>query len=191
MTKPQKPAKKPRKLLPTSHRKPGKATTSAAGSKAAGKRPARKTPRPAAPPPVASARDDARRDDALEAARVALDAALGKKALMPVLLDVSSRASYTDFILVVSGRSDRQVEAIAEGVAEAMKRRGSPVLGREGAGSGRWTLLDFGDVIVHVFYHPVREIYDIEGLWIDAARIDIDVPDEARIYQPDALYTTL
>jgi ribosome-associated protein len=198
VTKPQKPAtKKPaQKLLPTSHRgrKPAKATSS-------GKRPAKAAAnkgykkaakaRAVLDAPVASAHDEARREEALAGARVAIDAALDKKALMPVLLDVSGRASYTDFILVVSGRSDRQVEAIAEGVADAMKRRGSAVLGREGAGSGRWTLLDFGDVIVHVFYHPVREVYDIEGLWIDAPRVEIDVPPEARLYHPDALYTTV
>lgn len=140
--------------------------------------------------PVPTAADNARRSDALDSAEAAIGAALDKKALMPVLIDVSGRASYTDFIAIVSGRSDRQVEAIAQGVTEAMKRRGATVLGREGAGSGRWTLLDFGDVIVHVFHHPVREIYDIEGLWIDAPRVDIDVPAEARVYQGDALYTS-
>jgi len=113
------------------------------------------------------------------------------KALLPMLLDVSGRATYTDFIGVVSGRSDRQVDAIAENVREVMERRGWRLLGREGSGNGRWTLLDFGDVVLHVFYHPVREIYDIEGLWIDAPRIQLAVPPEAQLYQSDALYGTL
>lgn len=118
----------------------------------------------------------------------AIDAALDKKALMPVLIDVSGLASYTDFIGIVSGRSDRQVDAIAEGVIEAMKRSGRTVLGQEGTGSGRWTLLDFGDVVVHVFYHPVREFYDLESLWVDAPRVPLKIPSEAILTQPDALY---
>jgi ribosome-associated protein len=117
-----------------------------------------------------------------------MEAALDKKALLPVLLDVSSRASYTDFIGIVSGRSDRQVEAIAENVVAAMKGRGRRLLGREGNGNGRWTLLDFGDVVVHVFYHPVREFYDIESLWIDAPRVKLEVPPEATRFQEETLF---
>ena len=121
----------------------------------------------------------------------AIDAALDKKALLPVLIDVSSLASYTDFIGIVSGRSDRHVDAIAEGVLAAMKARGRSLLGQEGTGSGRWTLLDFGDVVIHVFYHPVREFYDLESLWIEAPRVKLEVPPEATLQQPDALYGAL
>lgn len=109
-------------------------------------------------------------------------------ALLPVLLDVSGQASYTDFIAVVSGRSDRQVDAIAENIRTVMRDRGHPLIGREGTGNGRWALLDFGDVVVHVFYHPVREFYDIESLWIDAPRVPVAVPPEAKLVQSDALY---
>jgi ribosome-associated protein len=144
-----------------------------------------------ASPPVPSARDTQRRQEARQAALAAIEAALDKKALVPVLLDVSGCATYTDFIGVVSGRSDRQVDAIAEHVREVMGRRGSRLLGREGTGNGRWTLLDFGDVVLHVFYHPVREVYDIEGLWIDAPRVPLQVPPEAQLYQADALYGAL
>ncbi|MES1172490.1 MAG: ribosome silencing factor [Bacteroidota bacterium] len=126
--------------------------------------------------------------DSLEAAKAAIDAALDKKALLPVLIDVSALASYTDFIGVVSGRSDRQVDAIASGIHAAMKARGRSLLGQEGTGSGRWTLLDFGDVVIHVFYHPVREFYDLESLWVDAPRIQLRIPPEAVMAQPDALY---
>jgi ribosome-associated protein len=130
-----------------------------------------------------------RHREAQSSAEAALAAALDKKALAPVLLDVADLASYTDFIAIVSGRSDRQVDAIAEHVAQVMKQRGARLIGREGAGNGRWLLLDFGDVIVHVFYHPVREVYDIEGLWIDAPRVALkDVPPEAMHVQADALY---
>ena len=110
---------------------------------------------------------------------------------MPVLIDVSAMASYTDFIGIVSGRSDRQVEAIADGVSQFMKLQGRRVIGHEGSGNGRWTLLDFGEIVIHVFYHPVREFYDLESLWIDAPRVKIAVPPDAILTQPDALYGAL
>ena len=123
-----------------------------------------------------------------ELALLAIDAALDKKALAPVLIDVSGMASYTDFIGIVSGRSDRQVDAIAENIRQAMKERGRMTLGQEGTGNGRWTLLDFGSVVVHVFHHPVREFYDLESLWIEAPRVPLDIPAEATISAPDAYY---
>ena len=126
-----------------------------------------------------------------ELAKAAIDAALDKKALLPVLIDVSALASYTDFIAIVSGRSDRHVDAIADGVLQEMKARGRTLLGQEGNGSGRWTLLDFGDVVIHVFYHPVREFYDLESLWVDAPRLPLKIPPEAMMAQPDALYGNL
>ena len=89
---------------------------------------------------------------------------------------------------IVSGRSDRQVDAIAENVVDTMKRRGISLIGREGNGNGRWTLLDFGDVVIHVFYHPVREFYDIESLWIDAPRVALQVPPEATRFQEETLF---
>jgi ribosome-associated protein len=119
--------------------------------------------------------------ESLQAARWALHAALEKKGLEPVLLDVSELCSYTEYLLLVSGRSDRQVEAIAEAVGIELKKRGRTALGVEGISSGQWALLDYGDVVVHVFYHPVREHYDLEGLWIDATRVEIEVPGEARV----------
>lgn len=162
-----------------------------------GAAPRKRTARPALPlrptdsVPSRNGAASKRYQESRAAAEAAIEAALDKKALMPVLLDVSERASYTDFIGVVSGRSDRQVDAIAEHVREVMGRLGFRLLGREGAGNGRWTLLDFGDVVLHVFYHPVREVYDIEGLWIDAPRVRLEVPPEAQLYQSDALYGAL
>ena len=76
-----------------------------------------------------------------------MEAALDKKALAPVLIDVSAMASYTDFVGIVSGRSDRQVDAIADAICQAMKARGRQVLGQEGSGSGRWTLRQRGLVL--------------------------------------------
>jgi ribosome-associated protein len=143
------------------------------------------------PAPAATAASSAQLDQARELAIGALEAALEKKALMPVLIEVSAMASYTDFIGIVSGRSDRQVEAIADGVSQFMKLHGRRVIGQEGSGNGRWTLLDFGEIVIHVFYHPVREFYDLESLWIDAPRVKIAVPPDAILTQPDALYGAL
>jgi ribosome-associated protein len=113
-------------------------------------------------------------------ALLALDAALDKKALEPVLLDVSSQASYTDYILLVSGNSDRHVQTIADAVVEAFAKLRKRPIGVEGVREGQWALIDFGDLVVHVFYHPMRDFYDLEGLWCDARRVAIDVPAEAR-----------
>ena len=111
----------------------------------------------------------------------ATEAALEKKALEPVLLEVKDHSSYTDYILLVSARSDRHVQAVADAVIEALKKRGTRPLGVEGKRDGHWTLLDFGDLVVHVFYHPMREFYDLEGLWIDAPRVPLEVPADSRI----------
>jgi ribosome-associated protein len=117
----------------------------------------------------------------LEGAKAALALALDKKALEPVLLDVRALCSYTNFQLVVSGRSDRQVDSIAEGIVTGLRAQGIRPIGTEGERSGHWALLDFGDFLVHVFKHDVRDHYDLEGLWIDAPRVEIEVPPEARV----------
>jgi ribosome-associated protein len=124
-------------------------------------------------------------------ALAAIDAAIDKKALAPVLIDVSGMASYTDFIGVVSGRSDRQVGFIADSIRQAMKARGRLALGQEGSGNGRWTLLDFGSVVIHVFYHPVREFYDLESLWIEAPRVPLEIPADSMISEPESYYGAL
>jgi ribosome-associated protein len=116
------------------------------------------------------------RDQAL----FALDAALDKKALEPVLLDVTEQSSYTDHILILSGRSDRHVQHVADGIVEAFAQRQRRPIGMEGEKDGRWVLIDFGELIVHVFYHPLRDFYDLEGLWCDARRVELEVPAEAR-----------
>jgi ribosome-associated protein len=178
----KKPAPKPKSKTSKTSGKPGRR----AGPKAAaggGILPARAHRADAVRSTPSSAK--AQRE-ALAAARTAIDAALAKKALLPVLIDVSGRASYTDYIGIVSGRSDRQVDAIADHVHKVMQESGRRLLGREGTHNGRWALLDFGDVVLHVFYHPVRETFDIESLWIDAPRVKLQVPPEAMVVPGDA-----
>jgi ribosome-associated protein len=148
---------------------------------AKGKKPVARRAREAVSPlPTMRPADERERRESLAAAKAAVAAALEKKAVEPVLIDVCGRSSYADFIAVVSGRSDRQVDAIADGICDAMSARGRRPIGREGARNGRWVLIDFADVVVHVFYHPLREVFDIESLWIDAPRIKLQIPAEAR-----------
>lgn len=105
------------------------------------------------------------------------EAALEKKALNIEIMDVSGKVDYTDYVVVMSGRSDRQVNAIAKGVEEDLKRKhGASCAGVEGLPQGNWVLLDFGDVVVHIFHQDTRGYYDLEALWIDAARVDFDSP---------------
>jgi ribosome-associated protein len=119
--------------------------------------------------------------EGLDGAMRALALALDKKALEPVLLDVRNLCSFCNYQLVLSGRSDRQVDAIADGISAGLKAEGLRPLGSEGATTGQWALLDYGDFVVHVFLHSAREHYDLEGLWNDAPRVPLDVPAEARM----------
>ncbi len=107
-------------------------------------------------------------DPELEAFFGALDE---RKAEGVVALDVRGISSVADYMLVCSGRSSRQVTAIAESIVVHMKKRRRKAIGVEGLKDGQWALLDYGDVIVHVFYEPIRGFYDLEGLWADAPRI--------------------
>jgi ribosome-associated protein len=128
--------------------------------------------------------------EGLEDALRALELALDKKALDPILLDVRALCSFCNYQLVLSGRSDRQVDAIADGISAGLKLEGLRPIGSEGARTGQWALLDYGDFVVHVFLHSAREHYDLEGLWNDAPRIPLDVPADARI-SADESYDSL
>ena len=101
-----------------------------------------------------------------------IKAILGRKAINVVVLDVADLTSYADVFIICSGRSNRQVSAIAEFIKADLKKHNIKPLGVEGTKDGHWILLDYGHVIIHVFYEPVREFYDLEGLWSDAKRIE-------------------
>jgi len=102
-----------------------------------------------------------------------VEAARGKKALNLILLDMKGITSFTDYFFICSGTSDRQVQAIAEGVREVLEEKGVRPLGIEGTLEGKWILMDYEDVVVHIFLEPVRQFYDLEGLWVDAPRINV------------------
>ena len=104
---------------------------------------------------------------------VCLKTAAEKKAIDPIVLEMKGIASFTDYFLICSGKSDRQVLAIAEEIERVLERDGIRPLGQEGRSEGKWVLMDYEDVVVHIFLEPLREFYDLEGLWMDAPRIDL------------------
>ncbi|AFM27361.1 ribosome silencing factor [Desulfomonile tiedjei] len=108
--------------------------------------------------------------DSKEKAETLLRAALSKKAVNPVLIRLAELTTLTDYFLIVSAGSGRQVKAIAEAILEDAKHKGIDRFSVEGVHQGNWALLDYGDVIVHVFQKSVREFYDLEGLWAEAPR---------------------
>jgi ribosome-associated protein len=108
---------------------------------------------------------------AMSIAEVALD----NKALNVEIIDVRGKVDYSDYVVVMSGRSDRQVNALGRNIEDDLKEKhGARCLGVEGMPQGTWLLMDYGDVIVHVFHEDTRGYYDLETLWIDAARVAVD-----------------
>jgi len=112
-------------------------------------------------------------DRARELVQAAAEAADDKQAFDPVALDVSGVLPFTDAFLLVSGRNERQVSAISDAVEERMLLHGARPLRREGVGEGRWVLLDFGDLVVHVFHEEERLYYSLERLWRDCPVIPV------------------
>ncbi len=102
-----------------------------------------------------------------------IEAVSGRKAESVVALDVRKLTSYTDTLIICSGRSNRQVSAIAEHIKLELKKKKIKPLSIDGMKEGKWVLLDYSDVIIHVFYEETRSFYDLEGLWADARQIDI------------------
>jgi len=98
-------------------------------------------------------------------------AVMGRKATNVVAMDVAELTSYADVFIICSGSSNRQVSAIADFIQTDLKKHKIKPLSVEGTQDGHWVLLDYGHVIIHVFYEPVRQLYDLEGLWVDARRI--------------------
>ena len=110
---------------------------------------------------------------ALELARDIAHAVLEKKASDVVVLDVRGIASYADYLVLASGESERQVAAMADAVSEVLKPRGVRPVSTEGQESGSWVLLDYADVVAHLFQQDSRTFYDLEGLWADAKRVAV------------------
>lgn len=120
---------------------------------------------------------------AIERALTLVGAALDKKASQLVVLEVREFTSIADYFIICSGRSDRQVQSIAQGIQEAAREADIAVISIEGTSRGHWVLMDFADVIVHVFYQPVREFYDLDGLWADAPKVQLPEPYSTLVHQ--------
>ena len=100
-------------------------------------------------------------------------ACLEAKGMNIAVLDVSDVFDLADHFVIVSGRSDRHVQGICNRIVSTLADEGYPSRAIEGFDDGHWVLVDFGDTIVHIFYEPMREHYDIEGLWLRAKPLDI------------------
>jgi ribosome-associated protein len=110
------------------------------------------------------------RDKAVECGRLALE----KKAGDVVILELTGLTDIADYFVLASGTSERHVRTVAEAIEGGTKKEGGPPLSMEGHDEGRWVIIDYGDVIVHVFLEPLRELYDLESLWIEAKRWGVD-----------------
>ncbi|MBX9470638.1 ribosome silencing factor [Microcella sp.] len=117
-------------------------------------------------------------DRALALTQVAAQAADSKQGDDLVALDVSGPLPLTDVFLIVTGRNERNVQAIASEVEDRMIEAGAKPLRREGRAEGRWILLDFGDVIVHVFHEEERLFYSLERLWKDCPVVPLQLTEQ-------------
>ena len=115
-----------------------------------------------------------RKKSSLQLAKLCVKAALEKKAADPLILDVRKLCSFADFFVILSGRSTRHVQGLAEAVEGELRSKRVSTSKSEGLKEGSWVLLDYSDVIVHIFYAETRKFYDIEGLWHDAKRIRVE-----------------
>lgn len=112
-------------------------------------------------------------DHALELARTAAGAASEKLATQIVAFDVSEQLAITDVFLIASASNDRQVRAVVDEVEDKLREIGAKPIRREGNRDGRWVLLDYGDVVVHVQHEEERQFYALERLWRDCPAIDL------------------
>jgi ribosome-associated protein len=118
-------------------------------------------------------------DRSIELTQAAAQAAADKLATSIVALDVSDQLAITDTFVIASAESERQVNAIVDAVEEALLPLGAKPVRREGRASGRWVLIDFGDIVLQAFHEEDREFYDLERLWQDCPVIELDLDEAA------------
>lgn len=111
--------------------------------------------------------------ESLERLLPCLNACLEKKPKRLTVINIRDYSSFADYLVIMSGTSDRQVRALADGIREKLKKLGLLPLGVEGEQAAQWILMDYDDIIVHIFQETVRQFYDLERLWSEAKRIDI------------------
>jgi ribosome-associated protein len=104
------------------------------------------------------------------------------------VIDVRAMVSYCDYFIICSGRTDRQVQAIADGIASDLRDSGYRPRGVEGTTQGLWVLMDFGDIVVHIFQMHEREKYNLERMWEDAPRLEVEIPEGLKTERgPDGM----
>jgi ribosome-associated protein len=109
----------------------------------------------------------------LAKAFLSVQSAANKKAETIKILDLKSESSFTEYFMICSGTSDRQVQAIADSIVMDLKESGFAPISVEGYREGRWVIVDYGDVVIHVFLDALRDFYDLEKLWSHAKRVSI------------------
>ena len=127
------------------------------------------TPTPAAPLPELETRALAERIANLCWERKAQDLRV---------IRVLELVQYTDWFIVASGRSDRQVAAIRDHIKAGLREEGRTPLSVEGADENQWVVMDYGDVVIHLFYEPVRAFYELEKLWAEAPELPLEAPED-------------
>jgi len=115
----------------------------------------------------------------LELARLCARIALDHKAEDLVVLDVRELTSFTDYFIIMSGRSTRHVQGLADVIEKELRSKRISSKYCEGLQEGLWVLLDFNDLIIHIFYRDTRKFYDLDGLWHDAPRVEIEPAESA------------
>ena len=115
-----------------------------------------------------------------EIARLCVRTAIEKKAEDPIILDVRKLCSFTDYFVIMSGRSTRHVQGLADAIETELRSKRLSHSKAEGLNEGTWVLLDYNDIVVHIFYSETRKFYDIEGLWHDAPRVNLNDKPAAR-----------
>ncbi len=111
--------------------------------------------------------------NSLKVARICAQEGLDHKAEDLIILDVHTISSFADYFVIMSGRSTRHVQGLAESIQTKMGKKRISGANSEGLREGIWILLDYNDVIVHIFYKETRKFYDLEGLWHDASRVGL------------------
>jgi ribosome-associated protein len=112
-------------------------------------------------------------EEIFEDVRTAVQAAEEKKAQDLVVLQIAEITSFTDYFIICSGSSTRQVQAIADAITEQLKKRGVRPMNTEGYANAEWVLIDFGTFVAHIFTETSRRFYDLERLWRDAKKVSV------------------
>jgi len=123
-------------------------------------------------------KNEYRDKDGHELALICAEAALDTKAEEIRILDVRGLTTFTEYFVIMSGKSTRHVQALAESIEGKLRSKRVRTSKAEGLSDGMWVLLDFDDVVVHIFFRDQRKFYDLEGLWSEAKHIEFNQPTD-------------